>query len=109
MFIIGMALVSLGYAMFYWGLDNALSWTSSQKTQTGASSLSNGTAAVEFPILLALPYTEKDSKTVLLGLHEVPFPYHPTTSQGSARPVSTPPSGGTPATTPTNQNPIRQV
>lgn len=109
--LVAMGLICVGYVLMYWGIDNSIAWKSSDEFDSGASSLSNGTDAVEMPVLFGFPYTEKKSTKVLNGLHEVPFPYHPTKASGALRPIDTAPGTGTapPASTPTNTNPIRQV
>lgn len=107
MFIIAMALISGGYLLAYWGIDNIVAWESSSPNTPQESSLSGGTEAVEMAILAGVPgyeFHRLPNRTTLAHpeRHEVPFPYHPVIrSSGQARPVDNP-------TTP-NTNPVVPV
>jgi hypothetical protein len=108
MFIVAMLLISGGYSLAYWGIDNIVAWISAGDRGEPSSSLSDGTSAVELPILFGLPYHATPDKRVRPENHPVPFPYFPTKVTGEVRPIdNTSPMSPTPATP--NNNPIRPV
>lgn len=104
MFIVSMILMSAGYTLLYWGIDNFVSWMPSGETNDGSSSLTLGTDAPEIPLLLGFhiktPQSPNASDPRATG-HAVPLPFHPVVTSGpnagKSRPVSGPTgsSGGT--------------
>ena len=112
MFLIAAALMSLGYTIAYWGINNIVSWQPEGQYGMAGSSLSNGTRAVELGILMGIQKEATQPKVsgLLLNRHEVPFAYYPTTASGGLRPISgtpTTPSPTTPAKP--NANPVIPV
>lgn len=108
MFIVAMFLIAGGYTLAYWGIDNIVAWKSAGEMDLPSSSLSDGTAAVELPVLFGLPYTATVDKNVRPETHPVPFPYYPTKASGQARPIGNQtPTLPVPANP--NPNPIRPV
>lgn len=119
MFIVAMLLISGGYAIGYWGINNIISWEAVGDIRdifgipgepSTTSSLSHGTPAVEMSILLGVkkdaPLSVPNNR-VMVNRHEPPFPYYPVTRTGNIRPVGNPTTPA-PPTTP-NRNPIVQV
>lgn len=127
MFIVAMFLISGGYTLLYWGLVNAKYWEPAKSPLIGAdgktytypsSSLSHGTSAVDMSLLTGVKTTLPDNTqslypdTVFVNHHPVPFPYYPTTSTGTARPIDAPTTPTTPTTPKApggNPNPIVSV
>lgn len=104
MFIVAMGLISVGYVVGYWGINNLIAWRSKDEGDGQYSSLSRGTDAVEMGLLFGVPYTPTLSTTVQTqGWHEVPFPFHPKKSGGEVRPVETAPIPNSPNNPPKNQ------
>lgn len=107
MFILAMLLISGGYTILYWGIDNLVAWVGADSKESqfgpGISSLSGGTLAMEMSILAGVS-KQPGSITPGGAFHDVPFPYHPTKTSGQSRPIDT-----TPAQPGANPNPVRPV
>lgn len=74
MFIVAMALMAVGYATMYWGVDNFIVWKA-QRAQNVDPLSSQMMDSVPFISLFGLPHKG--------SLHQVPFPYTAANTAGN--------------------------